>query len=173
MKKGYPIKAISLWEPWASLVATGNKDVETRSWKTKYTGELLICAAQKGLSRIELLRIMADPNFKEGLLPIVEDNISIKQRYCTTTDLNFGRAVAIVELIDCVPTKIFKHSCPVLYKFNEPFGNFDEGRYAWVFKNIRMIKPEFRFFVKGRQGFFNYNLPFEPYNKDYTDLVRE
>jgi hypothetical protein len=39
-------KAISLKQPWASLVAEGKKTIETRKWNTKYRGDLLICASQ-------------------------------------------------------------------------------------------------------------------------------
>src|SRR5579859_5567435 len=41
-----PIKAISLWEPWASLVARGVKRHETRHWSTDYRGPIAICAAK-------------------------------------------------------------------------------------------------------------------------------
>ncbi len=39
------MKAISLKEPWASLVMNGKKTIETRVWQTKYRGKLLICAS--------------------------------------------------------------------------------------------------------------------------------
>jgi hypothetical protein len=38
------IKAISLWQPWASFIPQGLKHYETRSWKTSYRGKLLICS---------------------------------------------------------------------------------------------------------------------------------
>jgi hypothetical protein len=41
------MKAISIREPWATLIAEGKKTIEVRSWPTKYRGELLICASQK------------------------------------------------------------------------------------------------------------------------------
>lgn len=34
------MKAVTLWQPWASLVAAGVKRIETRSWKTSYRGPL-------------------------------------------------------------------------------------------------------------------------------------
>ena len=40
------IKAISLWQPWASLIALGGKKIETRSWPTKYRGPLAIHASK-------------------------------------------------------------------------------------------------------------------------------
>jgi hypothetical protein len=41
------VKALSLWQPWASLIAVGAKRFETRSWQTSHRGPLLIHAAQK------------------------------------------------------------------------------------------------------------------------------
>ena len=39
-------KAISLKQPWANLVASGKKTIETRKWKTKHRGDLVICSSQ-------------------------------------------------------------------------------------------------------------------------------
>ncbi len=41
------MKAISLKQPWANLVASGKKTVETRKWKTNYRGDLVICSSKK------------------------------------------------------------------------------------------------------------------------------
>lgn len=40
------MKALSIKQPWASLVAAGYKTVECRTWKTTYRGELLICSSR-------------------------------------------------------------------------------------------------------------------------------
>lgn len=41
------MKAISLKQPFANLVASGKKTIETRKWSTKYRGDLIICSSQK------------------------------------------------------------------------------------------------------------------------------
>jgi len=41
------MKAITLYQPWASLLIQGHKKFETRSWKHSYTGQLAIHAATK------------------------------------------------------------------------------------------------------------------------------
>ncbi len=43
------MKALSIIQPWASLIATGIKDVENRTWRTNYRGEFLIHASAKHL----------------------------------------------------------------------------------------------------------------------------
>ena len=42
------LTAISLQQPYANWVAEGRKKIETRTWTTKYRGDLLICASQSG-----------------------------------------------------------------------------------------------------------------------------
>ena len=53
------MKALSLKQPWAELVASGRKTVETRRWTTKYRGPLLIVASKnvdsRGLARFPKL----------------------------------------------------------------------------------------------------------------------
>jgi|SRR3989344_3260527 len=39
-------KALSLKQPYANLVATGKKTIETRKWTTKYRGDLLIYSSK-------------------------------------------------------------------------------------------------------------------------------
>jgi hypothetical protein len=41
------MKALSVRQPWASLIASGKKTIEVRSWRTHYRGPLLICAAKR------------------------------------------------------------------------------------------------------------------------------
>jgi len=40
------IKALSLWQPWASWIAEGRKTIETRMWATPYRGDFLVCASK-------------------------------------------------------------------------------------------------------------------------------
>jgi hypothetical protein len=41
------MKALSVRQPWASLIAAGVKTIEVRSWSTKHRGPLLICAGKR------------------------------------------------------------------------------------------------------------------------------
>jgi len=41
------MKAISLYQPYASLIASGKKTIETRRWATRYRGDLLIVSTRK------------------------------------------------------------------------------------------------------------------------------
>lgn len=46
------MKAISVKQPWAWLIVNGYKDIENRSWDTKYRGAVLIHAS-KGMTRAD------------------------------------------------------------------------------------------------------------------------
>ena len=46
------MKAISIKEPWAGLIHTHVKSIETRTWATKYRGRLLLCASRSPKSDI-------------------------------------------------------------------------------------------------------------------------
>lgn len=39
-------RIITLWQPWASLIMYGGKDVENRSWAPAYTGTLVVHAGK-------------------------------------------------------------------------------------------------------------------------------
>jgi hypothetical protein len=45
------MKAISLWQTWATPVAIGAKRFETRDWSTKHRGPIAIYAAKKSDTR--------------------------------------------------------------------------------------------------------------------------
>lgn len=40
------MKAISLKQPWANFIASGQKTIETRTWSTLYRGPLLIVSTK-------------------------------------------------------------------------------------------------------------------------------
>ncbi|WP_409029423.1 ASCH domain-containing protein [Gracilimonas sediminicola] len=151
------MKAISLWQPWASLMQTGAKQVETRSWSTNYRGPLLICSAKKGLSKADLKEQMTYFSFIEGLFPLVRNEFkilgkttSLEARDKEIEVLPFGKALCVVDLINVVPVEQVRAAD---YSMNEVFfGDYSEGRYAWITKNRRPIKPVP---ITGRQGLFN------------------
>ena len=51
------MKCLSVRQPWASLLVSGIKDIENRSWDTPYRGKLLIHASSRKYSEKDLYRI--------------------------------------------------------------------------------------------------------------------
>lgn len=76
--------ALSIKQPWAFLIASGQKDIENRSWPTKYRGPILIHAGK-----------VPDRNFSTiGLPPL--DFIGYREHQQT------GGIIGIAEIVDCV-----------------------------------------------------------------------
>jgi hypothetical protein len=40
------MKALSVKQPWANMIAQGEKTIETRTWATDYRGDILIVSAR-------------------------------------------------------------------------------------------------------------------------------
>lgn len=126
------MKAISLWQPWASLWVVGRKANETRHWPTDYRGPLLVHAAKK-------LCIDVAPELAE----ILEDAFGGHW----ARDLPRGAIVGVVELASCRPTE----NCHVDAK-ERACGNYAPGRFAWgVQKAYRFCEP---IAYRGALGFF-------------------
>ena len=77
------MKIISIREPWASLIVLGHKDVENRTWMTKYRGPVLVHASQR-----------ADD--------VSVDDIAKRFGVRLRDDLKLGGIVGITEIVDCV-----------------------------------------------------------------------
>ncbi len=146
------IKAISIWQPWASLIAVGAKTFETRGWATSYRGPLLICAAKRPMDRETMAFFVG---FVHSEVPEIQD------------DLPFGKAVALVDLVGCIATRSYGFSVKGLDLHptdpEYPFGDFSLGRYAWKLENVRAIEP---FPVTGRQGLFWVEVPDDLLNEE-------
>lgn len=132
------IKAITLWQPWASLIAHGLKTIETRSWYTKYRGPLAIHAAK---------RKSVIPNWPIDLLGAVAERIG------AWNTLPRGCIVALCNLDDCVRSENIHIYRPSSFHLEENFGNFTSGRFCWLLSNIRRITPVY---MNGRQGLWNW-----------------
>jgi hypothetical protein len=126
------MRAISLWQPWASAIPLGLKHFETRLWSTEYRGPLIIHAA-KGINRVQ--RFFWRSELTLGRLP---------------ARLPLGGLVAIVDLVSCRPTDEVKLYVTAIERL---YGDYSPGRFAWGFENIRPIVDPIPW--RGAQGFFN------------------
>lgn len=142
------MKALSLWQPWASLVAYGHKRVETRCWSTNYRGPLLICSTASTAAKVRrvALAVMTDPK----ICPVASE---VTYTW-TETGLPEGRALAVVDLLDVVPAEDWRASASDHGRFEDVdreavLGDLSDGRFAWVLTNVRRLDRPLR--VKGRQ----------------------
>ncbi len=143
------MKAITIWQPWASLLATGSKQIETRSWRTNYRGEILIHAAKKPYSQIE--RIISADSRK-----LIRDVLGLgyidwKERI--PTGVIIGKASLVNCLrIDEVTAILIKKQYPDEYAF----GDFTPGRYAWVMTDPVLFENPVP--ASGKQGLWNWEM---------------
>jgi activating signal cointegrator 1 len=119
---------ISLWQPWATLIAIGAKKIETRSWHTDYRGPLAIHAAKKIGSLDSAANSLA-----------IEAISEYERSHGRMDPMPLGAVVAICDLVDCV------YFGPDYQRQPEPelsFGDFTEGRWGFVLANVRKLaKP--------------------------------
>lgn len=126
------MKVISIIQPWATLIALGEKKFETRSWRTKHRGELAIHASKKidkKICRLEPYKsVLAKQGFSENNLPV-------------------GVILATCNLTDCL--KVWKDigtgaaldGWKSVSGNEYMFGDFSEGRFAWNLQDIIQIEP--------------------------------
>lgn len=132
------MKALTLWQPWASLVALDHKRIETRCWSTKYRGLLAIHAAAKlppkwlGASRDQ-------PEFRDALADVFNCRRDRDDRSGLHVDdairqLPYGKVVCVVRLIDVVGiNRYLRADVPDSELI---FGNYEDGRYAWFMELV-------------------------------------
>ncbi len=127
------MKALTLTQPWATLVATGMKRVETRSWRTGYRGPIAIHAA-KGFPAAA--RRFAEGESALGRLPL---------------RMALGAVVCIVRLVDCRPTEeVFEISA-----LEQLYGDYTPGRWAWFLEELEAFEEPIR--VRGALGLWNWD----------------
>lgn len=101
------MKALTLWQPWASLVSLGVKSIETRSWSTDYRGPLAIHAARKrpaSWTRLGDYRVKGFGRYGLALLgPGLPEFRSTPR--LEGYQLPLGAVVATCTLTDVVPTE--------------------------------------------------------------------
>lgn len=132
------MKALTLYQPWASLIAKRVKTIETRSWGTNYRGRIAIHA---GLDR------------KAGICAFSSESF---QKACVAAGVDLGvpRGVIVctAELWHC--WQVGNGTCPVRFSVNERhLGNIDPGRWLWFLRNVCPLHPPVP--CRGARGLFD------------------
>lgn len=148
------LKVISLWQPWASLMAAGYKRVETRSWAPRGLthGQLVAIHAAKRWTDEEQELCLYDPDFRRVL------TLATERGLWNIINPPLGCVVAIARFDRAIPTYQFfrsKGAVPV-YRLSDDeaaFGNYGPNRYGWVFSEVRPLAP---IPLRGQQGIFDW-----------------
>lgn len=138
------MRAITLTEPWATLVAIGKKGIETRSWWTSYRGPLAIHAAKLMPSWAKALRLhepfrtaLTGSTGRPGELPLWPGCV------VATCDLVACERIGYTKAFVCVDDSYWGIK-RVWLPPDEPelsFGDYTPGRWAWILANVRRL-PE-------------------------------
>ena len=136
------MKALSLLQPWATLVATEEKRIETRSWATEYRGPIVIHAS-KGFKRSQMELCWQEP-FRTALL---KHGILM-----SLYNMPLGAVIATCNIADCV--KITDEYGPTLSMNEQIFGDYTPGRYAWPLSDIKKLDSPIK--AKGSLGLWNW-----------------
>ena len=122
------MKALSLHQPWATLVAIGAKCIETRSWNTLYRGPVAIHASARYISANKGISFISP--FRQALQ---------EGGYDDPTVLPLGCVIAVAELVAC--NRI--GGLPGFDRLpGEPelsFGDYSVRRFMWKLVNVKRL----------------------------------
>lgn len=97
------MRALTIHQPWASLVALGVKTIETRSWRTSYRGPLAIHAGQRSPSTERSVKVGDWCMFYGRRRWEIEHFAAGEHGAPSSLQPPFGAVVATATLVDCVP----------------------------------------------------------------------
>lgn len=179
-----PMKALSLWEPWATLIAVGVKTIETRSWAPprKLLGErIAIHAAKHKPSKSDLALLNDLPNPPRGYHKAWSKyaywehipNIYTLDTFDRPHLMPLGKVLATATLADVIHVRdrsidnsvdsargdviAIGHSLKLDGIRGVPvdrYGDFSVGRYLWLLEDVRAVHPPVA--AVGRQGLWTW-----------------
>jgi len=142
------MKAITLHQPWASLVLIGAKQYETRSWPTTYRGQLAIHAGKEEFKGFRAWELSAE------IRTSLEANGIRSDKFGSGFDkLPLGKVLGIGFLGDCLlmtEQLIAEQSEQEL-----ALGHWEPGRFAWRFDAVVMFDEPIP--ARGMQGIWNWD----------------
>lgn len=146
------MKALTLWQPWATLIAIGAKQYETRSWGTSYRGPLAIHAGVRRPTH-EDISVLWDaqvlcPRERPELAAALE---RVAPSSTAPAALPLGVIVATCRLVECVRMSLI----PPPVDLEAAVGDWSSGRFAWRLEDVvPRLDPAL---VKGARGLWEWN----------------
>ena len=152
------MKCLSLWQPWAMLLVSGAKHVETRSWPIQHRGPLLIHAAKKWTR--ELADLSNTDPFKVALH---EASVRVHDEYWKQVrGMEFGAIIGRVDVVECFGTDdvvvddelafVYGGGVLAITSTERLFGDYSPKRFALLCSNqMRFDEP---IPYRGTQGLF-------------------
>lgn len=124
------MKAITIQQPWATLIAKGYKEYEFRTWKTKYRGDILIHAGKKVNKK------------------------ALEQFKYLNLEYPLGKIIAQAKLVDCIYIDQ-ELAQKLIKKDSNVYKGLDNWQgYGFKLENVKEIKA---IEVKGKLSLWDYN----------------
>lgn len=143
------MKAVTIWQPWASLLVTGKKIYETRSWATNYSGSIAIHAAMRSVRKT--VDALASDRTGPGWATL--DYLdALFMRPGALDQLPTGAVIGKALLVRCnlITEEFVKHLTPQ----ELALGDFTLGWFAWEFE--QMVQLPVPIPARGAQGLWNW-----------------
>ena len=126
------MKALTIKEPWASLIINKYKEYEFRSWKTNYRGKILIHAG------------------------LTLEHDTVERFSCYNLNYKMGYIIGEATLVDCIAVddkfnNELRIKNPVVYAKSNHIED-----YAWKLENIKKYEKPIP--AKGKLGLWNYEV---------------
>lgn len=118
------VKVITIKQPWANLIVEGIKDVENRTWQTKYRGEIYVHTSKNSFDFWSLDYIR---KIDELLYQYIMEYFGIKDNKITRNLNQFGSIIGKTNIVDIVDN-------------SESIWAMKDS-YHWKLKNSTRINP--------------------------------
>lgn len=144
-------KALSIKQPWATLIALGLKDIENRMWKTNFRGRFLIHTSAKAMAlpKNRGLSGLFTPEQWELARPHIQGSFK---------NLPLSAIIGEVDLVDCVQ----EHPSVWAEKLTVEHRLWYESQdlpvkpiWNWVLENAEMYEKP-KYYVRGKLGFWEH-----------------
>lgn len=154
------MKALTLTQPWATLVAIGAKRIETRSWPTKYRGPVAIHAAKTfpgwakdcAQNSEAFRRALGWP---EPVHPLTQEWINAIA--AGLLGLPLGAVIATARIVNCLDTDLIPRFVSPFTEQERAFGDYSAGRYGFILGDVRMLPEPIS--AKGALGLWEWKPP--------------
>lgn len=134
-------KVLSIKQPWASLIVYGVKDVENRTWATKYRGKILIHASAQIVKHEFISDIFSAEQFSylktNDLLDIIKT-------------VKLSSIIGEATIVDCV----VGHES--IWAEKATFPQNSKPIYNWVLQDVVLYENPL-INVKGKLGLWNFD----------------
>jgi len=150
------MRALTIRQPWATLIALGEKRLETRGRRTHIRGELAIHAGKEidreACERDPIKSTLAKHGYTADNLPtgVVIAIAELTGSYRIYNTIDNG-----THIVRCPDNKYNFENVVYINRNERAFGWYEEGRHAWELENVKQIEP---IPAKGQQGFWHFEV---------------